>query len=203
MVIKKQNETNSNQPKRSNTLLLYLHDLAYLIAVMMIVFLLFFRVVVVSGASMNDTLADGDYLLLISSVFYKDPQPGDIIVASKSSFEDGVPIVKRVIATEGQTVNIDFSTNTVYVDGVALDEPYINENKSYYYSGERLEFPLVVDEGCVFVLGDNRPISCDSRSSRVGMIDCREILGKAVFLFLPGVDEQTNERDFSKIGALP
>lgn len=194
---------NKEQQKGGSTLLLYIHDLTYLITVMMILFLLVFRVVVVSGTSMNDTLADGDYLLLLSNVFYKDPQAGDIVVASKDSFENGVPIVKRVIATEGQTVDIDFKTNTVYVDGVALDEPYILDNTTYIYSSDRLSFPLVVDEGCVFVLGDNRAVSCDSRSPQVGLIDRREILGKAVFLFFPGADQETKHRDFSKIGALP
>ena len=194
---------NKEQQKGGSTILLYIHDLTYLIAIMMILFLLVFRVVVVSGSSMKETLKDGDYLLLLSNVFYKDPQPGDIVVASKDSFENGVPIVKRVIATEGQTVDIDFITNTVYVDGVALDEPYIQPNTSYVYSGDRLTFPLVVDEGCVFVLGDNRPVSCDSRSTLVGLIDRREILGKAVFLFFPGADDVTKQRDFSKIGVLP
>ena len=194
---------NKEQQKGGNTLLLYIHDLTYLITVMMILFLLVFRVVVVSGSSMNDTLTDGDYLLLLSNVFYKDPQAGDIVVASKDSFENGVPIVKRVIATEGQMVDIDFNTNTVYVDGVALDEPYIKDDISYIYSSDRLSFPLVVDEGCVFVLGDNRPVSWDSRSPQVGLIDRREILGKAIFLFFPGADQETKNRDFSKIGALP
>ena len=99
------------------TLLLYIHDLAYLISVMMVVFLLLFRVVVVSGPSMENTLQNGDYLLLLGGVLYNEPQQGDIIVASKDSFENGVPIVKRVIATEGQTVDIDFMNGIVYVDG--------------------------------------------------------------------------------------
>lgn len=197
------NRRNQKQPQKDresigHTILLYIHDLAYLIAVMMILFLLFFRVVVVSGPSMNNTLVDGDYLLLLSNVFYKDPQPGDIVVASKDSFENGVPIVKRVIATEGQTVDIDFNNHIVYVDGVALDEPYISSPTDLF---EGVTFPVVVEEGCVFVLGDNRSVSCDSRNPRVGMIDCREILGKAIFLFFPG--SNGDQREFSRIGALP
>lgn len=191
------------EPKKQTigrTILLYVHDLAYLIAIMMIVFLFLFRVVVVSGGSMNDTLVDGDYILLLSNVFYREPKAGDIIVASKDSFENGVPIVKRVIATEGQTVDIDFNRSIVYVDGVALDEPYISSPTNVY---EGVQFPLTVDEGCVFVLGDNRSVSCDSRSPKIGLLDEREILGKAVFLFLPGADSSSSQRDFSRIGVMP
>ena len=180
------------------TLLLYIHDLAYLISIMMVVFLLLFRVVVVSGPSMENTLQNGDYLLLLSGVLYNQPQQGDIIVASKDSFENGVPIVKRVIATEGQTVDIDFMQGIVYVDGVALDEPYISTPTN---NSEGIRFPLTVDEGCIFVLGDNRAVSCDSRNPRVGLLDEREILGKAIFLFLPGSDPVAG-RDLGRIGVV-
>ena len=190
----------NKKPSLGETILLYIHDLAYLIAVMMIVFLFLFRVVVVSGASMNNTLVDGDYLLLLSNVFYKEPKQGDIIVASKDSFENGVPIVKRVIATEGQTVDIDFVRCIVYVDDQPLDEPYISTLTSNF---EGVHFPLTVDEGCVFVLGDNRLVSCDSRDPAIGLLDEREILGKAIFLFLPGTNRGTVEREFSRIGVLP
>ena len=81
------------------TVLSYLHDLTYLLTGMLLVFLLLFRVVVVSGSSMNNTLVNGDYILLLNNVFYTDPQPGDIIVASKHSFKNGEPIIKRIIAT--------------------------------------------------------------------------------------------------------
>ena len=185
------------------SLLLYVHDLAYLVAIMMILFLFIFRVVVVSGDSMNDTLVDGDYVLLLGNAFYKEPKVGDIVVASKDSFENGVPIVKRVIAVEGQTVDIDFATNTVYVDGKALDEPYVKDDSHYIYSGERLAFPLVVEEGKLFVLGDNRKVSCDSRNVLVGLVDKREVLGKAIFLFIPGTNGGTMSRDYDRIGGMP
>ena len=198
------NKSKTNTPAKTSaghSLLLYVHDLAYLIAIMMLLFLFLFRVVVVSGDSMNDTLMNGDYLLLLSNAFYKEPEPGDIVVASKDSFENGVPIVKRVIAVEGQTVDVDFATNTVYVDGVALSEPYIKDDEPYIYSTNRLTFPLTVGEGKVFVLGDNRKVSCDSRNTQIGLVDKREILGKAIFLFLPGAEG--NERDYDRIGAMP
>lgn len=182
-----------------STVLTYLHDLVYLIAGVLLVFSLLFRVVVVSGPSMNSTLMDGDWLLVIGNVLYTDPEPGDVIVASKNSFDDGTPIIKRVIATEGQVVDIDFVAGVVYVDGVALDEPYTLTPTNLF---EGTQFPLTVAEGCVFVLGDNRNVSKDSRSPEIGQIDCREILGRAVFLAIPGRNSFTGEREFSRIGVL-
>ena len=182
------------------TVLSYLHDLTYLLTGILLVFLLLFRVVVVSGSSMKNTLVDGDYILLLNNVFYADPQPGDIIVASKKSFEDGEPIIKRVIATEGQKVEIIRDENEiqakVYVDGVLLDEPYIATPTTNDY------FSVIVDEGCYFVMGDNRQWSRDSRSQDIGQIDRREILGKALFLFLPGTDKNSTPRDFGRIRGL-
>ena len=182
-------------------LTLYLHDIVYLLCAMLVTLLLVFRVVVVSGTSMNMTLLEGDYLLLLSNTFYRTPQQGDIIVVSKESFEDGSAFVKRVIATEGQTVDIDFDKGIVYVNGIALKEPYIN-NLTTTSGG--VHFPLVVEEGCVFALGDNRGISKDSRYPDIGQIDSREILGKAIFLMLPGTNTITNPqpRDFSRIGVM-
>jgi signal peptidase I len=183
----------------SKALTLYLHDIVYLLCGMMVALLLLFRVVVVSGTSMNMTLLDGDYLLLLSNAFYHEPQRGDIIVVSKNSFDDGAAFVKRVIATEGQTVNIDFHNGIVYVDGVALDEPYIN-NLTTTQGG--VKFPLVVEDGCVFALGDNRGISKDSRYPDIGQIDTREILGKAIFLMIPGTNRNSETIDFSRIGVI-
>ena len=128
----KRREAKKEQKEKKNwqsTLLVYLHDLVYLLAGLILVFLLLFRVVVVSGQSMNDTLLEGDYLLLLSSTFYNDPKYGDVVVISKESYDDGKPIVKRVIATEGQWIGIDFEAGIVYVGNSAdklkpLDEPY-------------------------------------------------------------------------------
>ena len=178
---------------------LYFHDLVYLLAVLMIIFLMFFRVVVVEGTSMNQTLLDGDYLLLLNSTFYGEPEQGDIVVISKDSYDHGVPIVKRVIATEGQIVDIDFQTGTVYVDGVALVEPYLNTPTNVQGG---VQFPLEVEDNCVFVMGDNRNRSKDSRYYEIGMIDTREILGKAIFLVLPGTNKGEFTRDFTRIGGL-
>ena len=183
---------------KKNTVL-YMHDLLYMLVAIMLLFLLVFRVIVVSGSSMYDTLIDGDYLLLVSNLFYKDPQQGDIIVASKESFDDGAPIIKRVIATEGQTVDIDFEQGIVYVDGVALEEDYTYTPTNI---SEGMEFPLTVNEDCVFAMGDNRNKSRDSRSPDIGQIDKREILGKAIYLFFPGTDKGCVGPDYERIGAI-
>lgn len=181
------------------TVLLYLHDLVYLLIVVIVLLSVCFRMVIVDGDSMYDTLVDGDYLLLISNVLYHEPQAGDIIVASKDSFRHGDPIVKRVIATEGQTVNIDFGTGTVYVDGQALNEDYIFSPTT---NPEGMSFPLVVEDGCIFVMGDNRGRSMDSRDPEIGLIDVREVMGKAIFLLVPGDDSGTVNRDFSRFGVI-
>ena len=192
-------DTLSKREESKTNILLYLHDFVYWLTGILLVFLLLFRVVVVSGPSMNQTLVHGDYLLLINNVFYTQPKQGDIIVAAKASFDAGEPIIKRVIATEGQWVDIDFDTGTVYVNGTALVEPYTNTPTNLY---EGISFPLMVDEGCFFVMGDNRNESKDSRSIEIGQIDEREILGKAIFLFMPGRDPVTRKQNFHRIGAL-
>ncbi len=194
-----ENEETPQQNTREKNILSYLHDLVFGLVGVLLVFMLIFRMVVVSGPSMNRTLIDGDSLILLNNVLYNRPKYGDIIVASKNSFKDGEPIIKRVIATEGQTVDIDFYEGVVYVDGIALDEPYTNTPTTLQ---EGVQFPCTVPEGCVFVMGDNRNDSMDSRSQEIGMIDLRQILGKAIFLALPGVDLDTGKRDFSRIGAL-
>ena len=181
------------------SVMFYLHDLIYMLITILLVFLLFFRVIVVSGDSMYSTLLDGDYLLLLGNLFYQEPQQGDIVVISKKSFDDGKPIVKRVIATEGQTVDIDFENALVYVDGLALEEPYINSPTTF---NEGTLFPLTVAENCIFVLGDNRGVSRDSRDPVIGQIDRREVLGKAIFLMIPGSSHGDLSRDTGRIGVI-
>ena len=181
------------------SVVLYLHDWLFLLIAIFLLFLLVFRVIVVSQDSMFSTLWDGDYLLLLSNVFYHEPEQGDIVVISKKTFDDGRPIIKRVIATEGQTVDIDFENGVVYVDGEALQEDYINNLTT---NDEGMAFPLTVEENCIFVLGDNRGVSLDSRSPQIGQIDRREILGKALFLMIPGTHHGQFPQDFSRIGVV-
>lgn len=183
------------------SLLECMKDVCYMLAIVVILFTFCVRFVVVSGDSMFDTLVDGDYLLLVEDNFSGELERGDIVVAAMDRFRDGSPIVKRVIATEGQSVDINFVAGIVYVDGVALEEDYTFTPTNY---PEGMKFPLVVEEGCLFLMGDNRNDSLDSRSTEIGLVDRREILGKAVFLMLPGdgSDKHPVARDFGRIGGL-
>ena len=180
------------------SILLYFHDVVYLLAAVLLLFSLVFRVITVSGSSIYDTLIHGDCVLLLGNVLYRQPEYGDIIVASKDSFEEGEPIIKRVIATEGQVVDIDFDAGIVYVDGVALTEDYTYTPTTVQ---EGMTFPLVVDEGCIFVMGDNRNNSKDSRSPQIGLVDLREVIGRAIFLVIPAEDSN-GERQIDRIGVL-
>jgi len=120
------------------------------------------------------------------------------VVLRKESFKDE-PLVKRVIAVAGQTVDIDFGEGVVYVDGKALEEDYVAEPtlRQLDFSG-----PVTVPEGFVFLMGDNRNDSTDSRSSRIGFVDVRYIMGKAYFLILPGADPVTQKKQLGRIGWL-
>ncbi len=147
-----------------------------------VAFTFFFRTVGVVGSSMYPTLENADRIIL--SAFLFEPKNGDIVVTcqpSKSKVVEDV-LVKRIIATEGQTVDIDFDSGIVYVDGEALDEPYINEPTR---DREDFHAPVTVPEGYVFVMGDNRNHSTDSRDNRVGLIREEYILGKALFRLAP------------------
>ena len=164
-----------------------------------LVFTFGIRLIGVDGHSMVPTLQDGDRLLVTTSLLSGEYKYGDIVIIQKGAFAGGEPIVKRVIATEGQTVDIDFTAGAVYVDGQLLEEDYIRQPT---YLEEGLEFPVTVPEGCVFVMGDNRNDSDDSRDPELGPVDTRQILGRAVFLLFPGVTADTDKRDFGRIGPL-
>ena len=157
------------------------------------------RVVVVDGSSMRETLQDHDLILLLNDTLCGEYEAQDIVVLSKETFENGNPIVKRIIATEGQTVDIDFNIGVVYVDGKALDEPYTREPT---WTPEGVEFPLTVPENHIFVLGDNRNRSSDSRHIDLGPIDERMVIGKAVLLAVPGKTAESDVRDWSRIGLI-
>ena len=157
------------------------------------------RVVVVDGESMRETLQDHDLVLLLNDALCREYEAQDIIVLSKETFENGSPIVKRVIATEGQTVEIDFNAGIVYVDGVMLEEPYTREPT---WTEEGVDFPLTVPENHVFVLGDNRNRSSDSRHIDLGPIDERMVIGKVFFLAVPGKTAENGVREWSRVGLI-
>lgn len=156
------------------------------------------RLIGVDGHSMLPTLQDGDRMLVLNSILYHDYKYGDVVVLRKDTFLKE-PIVKRVIATAGQTVDIDFDSGTVYVEGEPLREDYINE---LTFLEEGTEFPLTVPEGHIFVMGDNRNRSSDSRDSNLGTVDTRYVIGRAVAVAFPGPDEETRQRDFRRIGVI-
>lgn len=177
-----------------------LHDLVYILAAITLIFVFCIRLVGVNGESMMPTLHHGDYLALQSNVIMGDLERGDIIVARKLAFKDGEPIVKRVIATEGQTVRIDYDNNGVIrvsVDGETLDEPYINEEMLPIYA---TPMEVTVDKDCIFVMGDNRNHSSDSRYEGIGQIRLDQVLGKVLFNVFPAADEYSGSRDWGRFG---
>lgn len=149
------------------------------LAAVILVFVFGIRIIGVEGNSMMPTLQDGNQLL-VSNLFYT-PEKGDIVILTKDSFMTS-PIVKRVIATEGDTVDIDFSTGAVSVNGEVLEESYIAEPTTTQYD---ITFPQTVPEGCIFVMGDNRNHSTDSRYGQLGMVDTRYVIGKVLMRIFP------------------
>ena len=159
------------------------------IAVVVIIFSFVFRIVAIEGSSMNNTLFDGERII-ISNMFY-EPSRGDIVVISRNTENSSKggnhaePIIKRIIAVEGDKVDIDFQNGIVYVNDEPLKEDYTKEPT---YSSSDVLFPLIVKENCVFVLGDNRNDSLDSRSSEIGengQVNKKYILGHAVMRVFP------------------
>ena len=163
--------------------LLSLFDLVSVVmssfVIIAIVFVFVCRLVGVDGLSMTNTLQDGDWLLTVNKTEYVN---GDIVVITQDTWFNA-PLIKRVIATGGQVIDINEQTDSVYVDGELLEEPYIREQ--FINDAGVHEYPLVVPEGYLFCMGDNRNGSTDSRFAEVGLIDEREILGKAVVRILP------------------
>lgn len=158
----------------------WIQSLLIALAVCVVIFLFFVRVIDVKGTSMVPTLQNADKML-VSGLFYK-PKAGDIVVFKKDEYSPNKALVKRVIATEGQTINIDFDNGIVYIDGEPIKEDYIND-----LTNRKLDFigPQTVPEGCVFVMGDNRNMSTDSRKKEIGMVDTRLIIGKVYMVIFP------------------
>ena len=157
----------------------WMQSLVSALLVCVLVFAFLFRIIGIIGDSMNPTFHDGDSVV-ISNLFY-EPKQGDVVVLRKLSFQEE-PIIKRVIAVEGQTVDIDFEKGIVYVDDQPLTEPYIAE---LTLTPINFDGKITVPENCVFVMGDNRNNSTDSRSSLIGCVDTRYIMGKVLLRLLP------------------
>ena len=159
----------------------------FALAAVILIFTFVLKFVMVSGDSMLQSFHNGDRLL-ITNVNYT-PDNGDVVVVDVSQnleelgYISNAPYIKRVIATEGQTVDIDSATWTVYVDGEPVDEPYVYHCNEYPMVRGYVDYPYTVPEGKVFVMGDNRNGSSDSRM--LGAIDERYILGKVFLRLLP------------------
>lgn len=173
--------------KCKKTLALYEWIEAIVIGIAMVFFVFTFIVsgYTVKGTSMNPTLGDGDRLIL--SLIYAKPKHGDIVVFTqpdKINEDDTKRLFKRIVAVEGDKIDIDFENGIVYINDEAIKEDYILE-PTYRNGTFPMEFPLVVGEGQVFVMGDNRNDSRDSRDQSVGLVDKRYLKGKAILKFWP------------------
>ena len=195
----------SDKPKLAASVYDWVETFCYAMALMVVLFLLVYRYVTVDGDSMRETLHDSDKLI-ISGLGYT-PETGDIVVVKVPAYQN--PIIKRVIATEGQEVEIDFENWTVKVDGVLLEEDYINRDVNYdgvnddrYVwmaspIGERV-LRFTVEPGKLFVMGDNRNHSTDSRSSTVGQVDERQGLGRVMVVGITNVGKSTFINTYTK-----
>ena len=162
-----------------NEMVEWVESFVFAIFVVILILTFIVRVVQVEGPSMEDTLQNGDRLILTH--FNYTPERGDIVVLNSSGLDE--TIIKRVIAVEGDTISIDFTSGTVTLNGEVLKEDYIKE-LTFRREGRDIE-NLKIGEGQVFVMGDNRNHSTDSRSTMVDVVNTDDILGKAIFRIYP------------------
>lgn len=185
-------EEQPEEPKKPFAdILEWMSCMIFAVTAMLVINLFFFRSITVSGTSMNDTLVDGDKVIAMN--FCYTPRYGDIVIVQADKLKNkntglyGEPIIKRVIAKGGDTVRIDYANGNVYRNDELLEEDYIKDlthlhNDGWLQDNEE----IVVPENCVFVMGDNRNASNDSRNLQdVGFIDVDSIMGKAIVRFAP------------------
>lgn len=193
---------NASGGKESLEATLYGWAQALVTAVVGVVLLFTFgaRLISVNGPSMQDTLYTGDELLILNAMFC-DFKAGDVVVINDYNAEEPLneTLVKRIVAVGGQTVDVDPASGTVWVDGQELDEPYIKEPT---YTSAGTQFPLTLAEDEVFVMGDNRNHSSDSRDSRLGPVKEGYLQGKVLFLLIPGKTPDTDKADWGRVGVL-
>lgn len=182
----------SNTKKSESNFSAELYDwtesIVFALAAVVLVFTFLFRTVGVEGFSMQNTLQDGDKVIIED--FNYSPKQGDIVAINSRGLDE--PIIKRVAAVGGQTVDIDYAKGKVYVDGKEFKAPIKEKMIDPQNGHQKLKLPLKVPAGCIFAMGDNRNISLDSRYAVVGVINDKDIIGHAVFRLFP----------FNKIGNL-
>lgn len=178
-------QTFKEKYRRNRDTLEWYDALAVAVAAIALIFTFAVRIVQVDGSSMNPTLYNGERVLI--ATFLK-PDYGDVVIID-SYIPYGKPLVKRVIGKAGDVIDIDFDKGIVYRNGEALEEPYTAEPTWTY---ESVEFPITVPDGCLFIMGDNRNNSKDSRDREIGCVDTRDVLGVALWRIMP----------FNKMGAV-
>ena len=152
--------------------------IALLFAAVCILFNMVFRLIYVDGESMMPTLENGDWIAACRPAHV---DRGEIVLTNTDNAHHA-RLIKRVIAFGGETVDIDYDTGTVFINGAALEEPYLTDKT---IAGGDVTFPLTVPQGCVFLLGDNRVNSVDSRYSEIGCVPQSDLIGPVVMRLLP------------------
>lgn len=161
----------------------WIETLMGVLVVFVVVFTFFVRLIGVQGSSMVPTLDDHN-IMLVSNLGYT-AEKGDIIILRKDGFYNDQPIVKRVIATGGDVIDINSETGDVSVNGEVLEEPYIAEKIDPLKSVGNMTYPIMIPEGSIFVMGDNRNHSTDSRWTDLGVVDERYIIGHVITVVYP------------------
>jgi len=187
------------QPESAATVIYtWVQALVSAVVAVVLIFTFGVRLINVNGPSMQDTLYTGDELLILNAA-YCNFKAGDVVVINDYNAEEPLneTLVKRIVAVGGQTVDVDFASGVVYVDGLPLDEPYTKEPT---FRAEGQTFPVTLADDEVFVMGDNRNSSSDSRDSRLGPVNIGYLQGKVLLLLIPGKTPDTNKTDWSRIG---
>ena len=155
-----------------------IESICFPVIVITVLILFICRVIVVDGDSMTNTLYDGEKVIITN--FFYEPEKGDIVVTD-GRIHNGRPLIKRVIAIEGDTIEIDYSTGNVTINGQVIQEDYIKEKINT--DNNKQDIKITIPEGYLFLMGDNRNGSLDSRE--LGIVDKQDILGKAIFRISP------------------